>query len=146
VDGPRARQRAVSAQGGIYDEDRPGGGVCPVAAAAKLAGAWGAGGLNPGWEHWGDPDDPSFQVEEFAAYFDLCSEDQGVEFAIAVISQELAPFGDAASPAPDTDALACQPPSGETPKKRGTTASVSRIAVAAVGQTTARRSRLGASR
>jgi hypothetical protein len=68
---------------GDYDGG-PGGTVCPIAAAAKLAGAWQDGGIAPGWDSWGTPEQPSELVEDFAAYFDLVAEDRGIDYAVAV--------------------------------------------------------------
>src|SRR4051794_38053201 len=53
--------------------------VCPVVAAAMCAGVWeDDGAIAAGHPAWGTPDGPSDEVEEFAAWFDLCSEIHGV--------------------------------------------------------------------
>jgi hypothetical protein len=73
---------------GTYDGG-PGGTVCPIAAAAKLAGAWEDGTLRPGWNSWGTPDGPSQLVEDFAAYFDLYAAEVGLEPALALVMDSL---------------------------------------------------------
>jgi hypothetical protein len=73
---------------GDYDGG-PGGTVCPITAAAKLAGAWEDGAVAPGWDSWGTPDGPSERVEDFAAFFDLCTQDSGVEYAIGIVEEAL---------------------------------------------------------
>ena len=67
-----------------------GGRVCPIVAAAKMAGVWGADGLRPDNPFWGTVDHPSPAVEEFAAYFDLCAEQLGTPAALAVVTESLA--------------------------------------------------------
>ena len=71
---------------GSYDSG--GESHCPVAAAATLAGAWVNGGIT-GKPEWGTPDGPGPQVENFAAYFDLVSEDTSLDSALAIVIQEL---------------------------------------------------------
>lgn len=71
---------------GAYDD---GGRRCPIAAGAQLAGVWDAGGVMPGNEKWGTPGGPAPAVEEFAAYFDLCAGDVGLERALAVVRATL---------------------------------------------------------
>jgi hypothetical protein len=73
---------------GAYDGG-PGGSVCPVVAAAKLAGAWDGDGMKPGWKTWGTPDEPSASVEDFAAYFDLFSSEAGVKAAVETVRSAL---------------------------------------------------------
>lgn len=73
---------------GSYDGG-PGGALCPIAAAATMAGIWFDGGVREGNPEWGSPDAPSPAVEDFAAYFDLCSEANGLEYAIALVRNEL---------------------------------------------------------
>jgi hypothetical protein len=63
--------------------------MCPVAAAADLAGAWGSDGIAPGWAAWGGPDGPSEAVEDFAAWFDLLSGETGLGRAVLVVRFEL---------------------------------------------------------
>lgn len=70
-----------------YDGD---GRMCPIVAAATLAGAWGPHGLRLGNPHWGSEAGPTPAVEDFAAYFDLCAEQLGTEGAIAVVIEALA--------------------------------------------------------
>lgn len=74
---------------GAYDGG-DGGRVCPIVAAAKMAGVWGAEGLRPDNPLWGTVDHPSPAVEEFAAYFDLCAEQLGTPAALAVVTESLA--------------------------------------------------------
>ena len=71
---------------GSYDSR--GVGRCPVGAAAALAGVWVNGGIT-GKPEWGAPEEPGPQVENFAAYFDLVSEDIGLDAAIAIVTQDL---------------------------------------------------------
>jgi hypothetical protein len=75
---------------GAYEHGGPGGTVCPIVAAATMAGAWSHGQLLPGNPVWGTPDRPTTQVEEFAAYFDLCAEDSGTATAIRTVRRALA--------------------------------------------------------
>ncbi|MGH8571440.1 MAG: hypothetical protein ACREX8_02540, partial [Gammaproteobacteria bacterium] len=63
---------------GVYEDGGPGGAVCPIAAGATMAGAWVNGGIAEGHEAWGTPQGPSPEVEDFAAYFDLCAEEAGI--------------------------------------------------------------------
>lgn len=74
---------------GSYENGGPGGTVCPIAAAAKLAGAWVDGGIK-GHDRWGTSEGPSPEVEDFAAYFDLCAEEVGLDRAIAIVSEAIA--------------------------------------------------------
>src|SRR4051794_18242289 len=59
--------------------------VCPIVAGAKLAGVWHEGAIAPGKPEWGSPDAPSASVEEFAACFDICAEDEGLNEALATV-------------------------------------------------------------
>lgn len=70
------------------DYDSGNGSRCPVGAAATMAGAWVDGGI-VGRPEWGTLDEPALEVEDFAAYFDLVSEDFGVDEALALVRQEL---------------------------------------------------------
>lgn len=79
-----------SIEAGAYQDGGPGGAVCPIAAAATMAGAWVEGGIAEGHEAWGTPEAPSPEVENFAAYFDLCAEEIGLDEAIAILSETLA--------------------------------------------------------
>jgi hypothetical protein len=69
-------------EAGAYEHDGPGGAVCPIVAAATLAGIWRDGQLLPGNPAWGTPERPASEVEDFAAYFDLCAEGSGTAQAI----------------------------------------------------------------
>ena len=62
--------------------DEGSGAVCPIAAAALMAGVWGDSGLLPDRPEWGSVRGPSAQVEDFAAYFDLCAEELGTAQAL----------------------------------------------------------------
>jgi hypothetical protein len=73
---------------GFYDGG-PGGAMCPIAAAATMAGIWNDGAIDGGNPEWGTHDGPSGPVEEFVAYFDLCSEDGGIESAISTVRRAL---------------------------------------------------------
>lgn len=72
---------------GSYDNG--GGGRCPIAAAAAMAGVWSGRGVAAGNPQWGTEDSPSEAVEAFAAYFDLCAEETSVAFAVAAVAREL---------------------------------------------------------
>lgn len=78
-------------EAGAYEHGAPGGAVCPIVAAATMAGAWRDGHLLPGNEAWGRPDRPSQEVEDFAAYFDLCAEELGTTAAIDTVRGALDP-------------------------------------------------------
>ena len=52
--------------------------VCPIVAAAREAGVWNGDHIAPGNPAWGTPEGPSPEVEEFAAWFDLCCEADGI--------------------------------------------------------------------
>jgi hypothetical protein len=70
---------------GTYEQAGPGAAVCPIVAAATMAGVWRDGQLLPGNPAWGSADRPSTAVEDFAAYFDLCSEACGVAMALETV-------------------------------------------------------------
>ena len=70
---------------GAYQHGGPGGTVCPIGAAATLAGIWRDGQLLPGNPAWGTAQHPADEVEEFAAYFDLCAEERGTANAITTV-------------------------------------------------------------
>jgi hypothetical protein len=64
--------------------------ACPFAAAAQMAGVWVGDGIREGLEsEWGPADEPSDEVEEFAAWFDLCTEECGIAVALELVSGEL---------------------------------------------------------
>lgn len=63
--------------------------VCPIAAAAREAGVWNGDHIAPGNAAWGTPDGPSPEVEEFAAWFDLCCEDHGLIPTVATVREAL---------------------------------------------------------
>lgn len=75
---------------GAYEHSGPGGPVCPIVAAATLAGIWRDGQLLPGNPVWGTPEHPANEVEDFAAYFDLCAEAVGTAQAIETVRGALA--------------------------------------------------------
>lgn len=75
---------------GAYDG--PDGAVCPVVAAATTAGVWHDGSLLPGHPEWGTPEQPSPEIVDFAAYFDLCAEGLGIEPTLAVVLDALRPI------------------------------------------------------
>lgn len=68
---------------GAYDGGGPGGSVCPFVAAAIMASVWSDGRVLPGNPDWGAPLGPTPEVEDFAAYFDLCAEWTGTSMAMA---------------------------------------------------------------
>lgn len=63
--------------------------VCPIAAAAKLAGVWENQAIATGHPEWGTPEAPSAEVEDFAAWFDICCEEHGLTIALQVIGTAL---------------------------------------------------------
>ena len=63
--------------------------VCPVVAAAKAEGIWENGGPTRNGPEWGTPDAPCLEVEEFAAWFDICCEDEGLDAALDRVRWEL---------------------------------------------------------
>lgn len=73
---------------GAYDGG-DGGRVCPIVAAAMLAGVWGPDGLRDDSVAWGSRAGPSHRVEEFAAYFDLYAEERGPRAALAIVTDQL---------------------------------------------------------
>lgn len=75
---------------GAYESGGPGGSACPITAAAKMAGAWVDGAIAEGHEAWGTPEGPSGEVEDFAAYFDLCADEAGLDRAIGIVLETLA--------------------------------------------------------
>lgn len=74
---------------GAYEHGGPGGAVCPIVAAATMAGVWRNGQLLPGNPGWGSPERPANEVEDFAAYFDLCAEECGSVNAIETVRRAL---------------------------------------------------------
>jgi hypothetical protein len=74
---------------GAYEDGDPEGPVCPIVAAATMAGAWLNGRLLPGNSEWGDSNGPTPAVEDFAAYFDLCAGELGTANALEIASQTL---------------------------------------------------------
>lgn len=77
---------------GAYERGGPGGSACPITAAAKMAGAWADGSIAEGHEAWGTPEGPSPEVEDFAAYFDLCADEGGLDRAIGIVLETLAGY------------------------------------------------------
>jgi hypothetical protein len=77
---------------GAYEHGGPGGAVCPIIAAATIAGIWRDGRLLPGNPVWGTPERPANEVEDFAAYFDLCAEHSGSATAIETMRLALDPL------------------------------------------------------
>ena len=75
---------------GTYESGGPGASVCPITAAAKMAGAWADGAIAERHEAWGTPGGPSPEVEDFAAYFDLCVEEASLDRAIGIVLATLA--------------------------------------------------------
>ena len=69
---------------------KPGDRVCPIVAAAKMAGVWGQHGLRADHPTWGRIEGPSPAVEEFAACFNLCAEEVGTSAALEVVIESLA--------------------------------------------------------
>lgn len=74
---------------GDYENGGPGGAVCPIVAAATMAGLWSNGELLPGNPAWGSPSGPTAEIEDFAAYFDLCAEEFSTVIAIRIVNETL---------------------------------------------------------
>jgi hypothetical protein len=74
---------------GAYEDVGSRGAMCPIVAAATLAGIWWDGRLLPGNPVWGTPERPANEVEDFAVYFDLCAEDSGTGQAIETVREAL---------------------------------------------------------
>ncbi len=64
-------------------------GVCPIVAAAKVAGIWRDGHCAAGGPDWGDEDAPSEPMMTFAVCFDLHAEDVGLVAAIQTLREAL---------------------------------------------------------
>ena len=56
---------------------------------AILAGVWADGRPKPGHPEWGTEEEPSAEVEDFAAYVDLCAQDLGTEEALEMVQTAL---------------------------------------------------------
>ena len=84
----RPAERLFRLAAGTY-EDPGNGTVCPVVAAAKLAGVWVNGELAAGNPDWGTPTDPTAEIEDFAGYFDLCVEELGLAQTIEIVRRTL---------------------------------------------------------
>lgn len=76
-------------ESGAYEHGGAGGAVCPIVAAATLAGIWRDGQLLPGNPTWGSPEGPTNEVEDFVAYFDLCAEASSTAEAIETVRRAL---------------------------------------------------------
>jgi hypothetical protein len=70
---------------GAYDVGGPSGGVCPFVAGAVMAGVWWNGAVLAGNAEWGGPDGPTPEIEDFAAYFDLCCDELGTAAALDLV-------------------------------------------------------------
>lgn len=55
-----------------------------------MAAFWSGGAIAGGHPSWGTPEAPSAAVEDFAAYFDLCSAEEGLDRAIGIVAEALA--------------------------------------------------------
>jgi len=65
--------------------------VCPLAAAAKVAGVWRDGHAADGGALWGDEHEPAITGFAFAVAFDLYAEEAGTDAAIELLLEELDP-------------------------------------------------------
>ena len=63
--------------------------VCPVVAAAKAEGIWENGAPNENGLEWGTAEQPTLEVEEFAAWFDICCKDEDLDAALDRVRGEL---------------------------------------------------------
>jgi hypothetical protein len=63
--------------------------VCPIVAAAQQAGVWDGDHITPGNPAWGTPDGPSAVVEEFAAWFDVGCEANGLTATVLTVRDAL---------------------------------------------------------
>lgn len=64
--------------------------VCPLAVAARTAGVWHDGWPAFGGPLWGGEDGPTAAMEEFAAWFDICAQERGLDEAVAIVRAALA--------------------------------------------------------
>jgi len=71
---------------GVYESNT---GVCPLVAAAKMAGVWRDGHAADGGPDWGSDTEPSVPCFVFAVSFDLYSEEAGIDRALEVVLQGL---------------------------------------------------------
>jgi hypothetical protein len=69
---------------GNWDQG-PGGTVCPIRAAAMIAGVWRDGHCADGGPEWGTENEPSETVMEFAVCFDLAAEQFGLGEAVSAV-------------------------------------------------------------
>lgn len=60
-------------------------GVCPLVAAALIAGVWRDGHAADGGPDWGSETEPSALCFVFAVSFDLFAEEAGTDRAIEVV-------------------------------------------------------------
>ena len=63
--------------------------ACPIVAAAREAGVWNGDHIAAGNPAWGTPEGPSPEVEEFAAWFDLCCEEHGLIPTVEAVREAL---------------------------------------------------------
>ncbi len=87
------RAMSVALASGWYSIE-PGGyesatGVCPIVAAAKIAGFWRDGHSADGGPEWGTETEPSPPCFEFAVCFDMYSEVAGTNTALDLVLEEL---------------------------------------------------------
>lgn len=73
---------------GEYEGDNA---VCPITAAATMAGVWDDGAVRSGSSEWGDSTGPTPAIEEFAAWFDLVAEAHGATAALQIVSVAIGP-------------------------------------------------------
>jgi hypothetical protein len=64
-------------------------GVCPVVAAAKIAGVWRDGHTADGGPDWGDETHPNAEGFEFAVSFDVYADEVGTPAAVEMVLEEL---------------------------------------------------------
>jgi len=64
-------------------------GMCPLVAAAKIAGVWRDGHAADGGVDWGDETRPNKRCFEFAVAFDLYAGEVGTAVAVDVVLAEL---------------------------------------------------------
>ena len=73
-------------EAGGYESDTA---VCPLVAAAKIAGVWRDGHAADGGPDWGGETAPSEPAFTFAVGFDLYAEEVGIDAAVKLVLAEL---------------------------------------------------------
>lgn len=73
-------------EAGFWETDD---GLCPLAAAARVAGVWRNGVFAGHGPEWGDEHEPSVEAWDFAISFDVCAWELGTAAAVELVLSEL---------------------------------------------------------